>query len=177
MAGALVSTIALLTVWVLLPFAERWQIREDTIAGERTRLLQLQSLVQGQSELRQSLAMRQRAHTSLRGRLLTGSTPALAASGLQALLQAYADQSQVNLDRVDPVAEPGAASKDQLPAIPVRLTGQGDIYGLTALLNRFQYGEKLLVVDELSVNAGGVAGSRPEVLVFSVRLHGLYRPE
>jgi type II secretory pathway component PulM len=176
-AGALVSASALLAVWVVLPFVERWQFREESIATQRARLMQLQSLIQEQSGLRQSLASRQRAHPSVRARLLTGSTPALAASDLQALLQRYADQSQVNLDRVDPVAEPGAPQKGELPAIPVRLTGQGDIYGLTALLNNVQHGEKLLVVDELSVNAGGVAGSHPDVLVFSVRLHGLYRAE
>jgi hypothetical protein len=176
-AGAVVSALALFTVWTVLPFLGRWQAREESIAAQKMRLTQLQSLVRDEPGLRQSLATRRRAHESLGRQLLTGSTPALAASSLQALLQGYADQSQVSLDRVDPVSEPGGAPKDELPSVPVRLSGQGDIYGVTALLNRLQYGEKLLVLDELAVNAGGVAGSHPDVLVFSVRLHGLYRSE
>jgi type II secretion system (T2SS) protein M len=176
-AGALVSSLALLAVWAVLPFAHRWQQREAAIAAQETRLMQLRMRVEGESAARRSLTSRQNARASVRRQLLTGSTPALAASNLQALLQAYADSSRINLDRVDPVADPGAATDQGLPAIPVRLSGQGDIYGLTGLLNRLQYGEKLLVIDELSVNAGGIAGYKPDLLVFSVRLHGTYSPE
>jgi hypothetical protein len=176
-AGALVSALALLTVWAVLPFARRWQERETAIAAQQTRLMQLHSLVEAEDAARQSLTSRQRARSAVRQRLVTGSTPALAASNLQALLQGYADSSRVNLDRVDLVAEPGAASDHALPVIPVRLSGQGDIYGLTGLLKRLQHGEKLLVIDELSVNAGAVAGNQPDLLVFSVRLHGAYTPE
>jgi hypothetical protein len=176
-AGALVSTLALLTVWVVLPFAHRWQEREAAIVAQETRLMQLRRLVEAEDAARQSLTLRQRARDAVRQRLVTGTTPALAASNLQALLQSYADTSRVNLDRVDLVAEPGAASDHALPVIPVRLSGQGDIYGLTGLLNRLQHGEKLLVTDELSINAGAVAGNQPDLLVFSVRLHGTYSPE
>jgi hypothetical protein len=176
-AGALVSVLALLTAWVVLPFARRWQDREMAIAAQETRLTQLRTLVEGEAAAKQRLASRQQARGALRQRLLIGSTPALAASSLQALLQTYADTSRVNLERVDLVAEPGAAEDRALPIIPVRLSGHGDIYGLTALLSRLQHGEKLLVIDELSVNAGAVAGNQPDLLVFSVRLHGAYTPE
>ena len=173
-AGAVVSTLALLAVWVLLPYARRWQDREEAIVAQETRLMQLQRLVEGENAARQNLASGQRARSGLRRRLLTGSTPALAASSLQARLQALADTSRVSLDRIDPMAEPGAAGDHGLPAIPVRLSGKGDIYGLTRFLNGLQRGEKLLVVDELSVNAGDATGQRPDLLVFSVRLHGAY---
>jgi type II secretion system (T2SS) protein M len=176
-AGALVSALALLSVWVVLPLARRWQDREATINLKQTQLAQLQTLVANNGAIRKNLAERQAARVALRQRLLTGSTPALAASNLQALLQGYADASQVSLDRVDVVAAPGTEGGQGLPAVPVRLSGQGDIYGLTSLLDRLQNGEKLLVIDELSVNAGGVAGYRPDLLVFSVRLHGAYTPD
>jgi len=176
-AGALVSTLALLTVWVILPFARRWQDREAAIAAQESRLMQLRMLVVREAQIKQSLAFRQQARSAVRQRLLIGSTPALAASSLQALLQAYADTSRVSLDRVDLVAEPDTAEEQHLLPIPVRLSGQGDIYGLTGLLDRLQHGGKLLVMDELSVNAGGVAGFKPDLLVFSVRLHGAYSPE
>ena len=176
-AGALVSTLALLAVWVVLPYARRWQDREAAIVAQETRLMQLRRLVEAEDAARQNLASGQRARSALRRRLLTGSTPALAGSSLQARLQALADTNRVSLDRIDPMAEPGAATGHGLPAIPVRLSGKGDIYGLTGFLNGLQRGEKLLVIDELSVNAGDAVGQRPDLLVFSVRLHGAYSAE
>lgn len=175
-AGALVSTLALLAVWVVLPFVSRWHDREAAIEVKQSQLAQLRALVEAESATRQSLAARLRARTALRERLLTGATPALAASDLQALLQGYADGSRVTLTRVDLVAQPGAAGDEGLPAIPVRLSALSDIYGLAGLLSRLQYGEKLLVIDELTVNVGAVAGDRPDLLTFSVRLHGAYSP-
>jgi hypothetical protein len=178
-AGAMASTVALLAAWVVLPFVGRWQDREAAIEAKQTQLAQLRALVEAESATRQSLSARLDARTALRERLLTGATPALAASELQALLQQYADESRVTLTRVDLVAESGAADADNegLPAVPVRLSAHSDIYGLAGLLSRFQYGEKLLVIDELTVNARDAGSDRPDLLTFSMRLHGAYSPQ
>jgi hypothetical protein len=175
-AGAAVSTLALLVVWLVLPLVRRWEDREATIAAKQTQLAQLRSLVEDESVIRQSLTARERSRRELRDRLLTGATPALAASSLQALLQNYADGSRVALERVDPVAEPGAAGSEVLPAIPVQLSGRGDIYGLSDLLTRLQYGRKLLAIDELRVTVIA-ADHAPDLLNFSVQLHGVYGAE
>jgi len=175
-AGSLLSTLALLGVWVVLPFVSRWQDREAAIEAKQIQLGQLRRLVGSEAATRQSLSARLRARTALRGRLLTGATPALAASDLQALLQGYADGSRVTLTRVDLVAQPSAPGDEGLPAVPVRLTAHSDVYGLAGLLSRLQYGGKLLVIDELAVNVGAVGGEQPDLLTFSVRLHGAYSP-
>src|SRR2546422_356363 len=110
-------------------------------------------------------------------RLVTGATPALAASVLQGLLQRYADESSVQLDRVDVAGQP-RADKPGLLAIPVQLQGQGDIYGLVDFLYRLQHADKLLVLDELTLSAGFVGafagGTAQQNLSWSLRLHGLY---
>lgn len=175
--GALVSTLALLVAWLVLPYARLWRDREAAIAAQEIRLTQLRRLMEGENAAKQNLTSSQRARGAVRRRLLTGSTPALAASSLQARLQALADTSRVSLDRIDPMAEPGGGSDHGLPTIPVRLSGKGDIYGLTAFVGALQGDEKLLVIDELSVNAGDITGQRPDLLVFSVRLHGAYGAE
>jgi hypothetical protein len=59
------------------------------------------------------------------------------------------------------------------------LQGQGDVYGLVDFLFRVQHGERLLVIDELLVNAGSVRpGPQDSVSVrpmaWSLRAHGLY---
>src|SRR6267143_774183 len=123
------------------------------------------------------------------------SATALVASALQGLLQRYADESSVQLNRVDVASQP-RPDRPGLLAIPVQLQCQGDIYGLVDFLSRLEQGEKVLVVDELSLNAavgvafdpsvGPQAGQNPgprvgprvakpsQYLSWSLRLHGLY---
>src|SRR6266566_3138886 len=95
----------------------------------------------------------------------------------QGLLQRYADESSVQLDRVDVAGQP-RADKPGLLATPVQLQGQGDIYGLVDFLYRLQHADKLLVLDELTLSAGFVGafagGTAHQNLSWSLRLHGLY---
>jgi hypothetical protein len=173
------SALIMVGVWVVLPLAGRWEDREALISARQTQLAQLTALVRGDTAARRTLADRERNRAALRARLLTGGTPALAASNLQALLQGYADASRVTLDRVDLVAEPDDSAKGGLPAIPVQLAASGDIYGLADLLGRLQYGGKLLSIDELRVGTGeaedetGAEGSS-RLLTMSIRLHAVY---
>ena len=176
-AGAAVSAAALFIVLLVLPFAHRWVTREAAIAASREQWTRLQSLVSGESRLRRVLDTVRLAQQSVRGRLLAGTTPAVAASNLQVLLQRYADESAVQLDRVDAVSEAEPSREGGgggLLAIPVRLQVHGDVYGLVDFLYRLQHGEKLLVTDELGINAGLGSTLGSQSLTWSVRLHGLY---
>jgi len=182
-------------VLLVLPLAHRWAVREAAYTASREQWLRLAALVASTDRLQRALDERKRAHAAGEARLVTGATPALAASALQGLLQRYADESSVQLNRVDVASQPRAGQSGLL-AIPVQLQCQGDIYGLVDFLSRLEQGEKLLAVDELSLNAAvGVAfdasvgphagqGSGPRVgrrvakpsqyLSWSLRLHGLY---
>jgi hypothetical protein len=177
-AGLAVSFVALCTTQVVLPFADRWTARERAYAENGEQWARLQSLVVSEGRLRQALNKERDARRASGDLLVPGTTPALAGSGLQALLRRYAEESMLQLDRVD-VAGQAKADRSGLLEIPVSLQGQGDIYGLVDFLFRVQHGERLLVVDELVVNAGYVrpgpqdsGGVRP--LVWTLRAHGLY---
>jgi len=196
LGGAIVSATALLVVLVGLPLTQHWTVRETAYMASREQWLRLRMLVTNTDRLRRALEERKRAHAADEARLVTGATPALAASALQGLLQRYADESSVQLNRVDVVSEPRAGQPGLL-AIPVQLQGQGDIYGLVDFLARLERGETLLVVDDVSLNAAAVmsygprfppnAGGRSrgrvpltservsQLLSWSLRLHGLYR--
>jgi type II secretory pathway component PulM len=184
LGGALTSATALLIVLVGLPLAHRWAVREVAYAASREHWLRLAALTASTDRLRRALDERNLAYAAEEARLVTGATPALAASALQGLLQRYADESSVQLNRVDVASQP-RASQTGLLTIPVQLQCQGDIYGLVDFLSRLEHGEKLLALDELSLNAGfgmgvsPVRGSQPAVapqyLSWSLRLHGLYR--
>jgi len=184
LGGALVSATALVIVLLGLPFAHRWALREAAYTASREQWLRFAALTGNTDGVRRALVERKRAHAPDEARLVTGATPALAASALQELLQRYAEESSVQLNRVDVASQPRAGQPGLL-AIPVQLQCQGDIYGLVDFLSRLEHGEKLLAVDELSLNAGlapairPVRGSRnatvPQYFSWSLRLHGLYR--
>lgn len=171
--GAVVSAGALLIVLVMLPLARRWATREDALRASREQLNRLQVLVASENRLRRALDERNLAYRAASARLIAGTTPALAGSNLQVLLQRFADESAVQLDRVDVVGEP-KADQSGLLAVPARFQGRGDIYGLVDFLYRIERGEKLLVIDELNVNAPFWISDTRQTLVWSVRLHGLH---
>jgi hypothetical protein len=176
-AGLAVSLAALCLTQVILPFADRWVARERAYAESREQWTRLQELVVSEDRLRQGLSRERSVRRASGDLLVPGTTPALAASGLQALLRRYAEESMLQLDRVDVAGQP-KADRPGLLEIPVALQGQGDIYGLVDFLFRVQHGERLLVIDELLVNAGF---ARPlahdggvRTLAWSLRAHGLY---
>ena len=173
LGGAAIGAAALLIVFALLPLADQWTSREASYAASRDRLVRLQSLVESEPRLREALERQRRALQLSVGLMATGSTPALAASNLQALVQRYAEESVVQLDRIF-VAGEAKSDSQGLIAIPVQLQGQGDMYGLVAFLFRLQHGEKLLVIDDFTISAAMPQTDRREFVTWSLTMHGLY---
>jgi hypothetical protein len=171
--GAIIGVLALVFTLVADPLVDRWTAREAQLAANRERWTRLQALVSSEPALREALAARQRTHAATMRLLLVGATPALAASNLQAQLQQYADESFVQLNRVDVVGQP-KAERPELLSIPVMLQGQGDVYGLVDYLYRLQYGQRLLVIDDISINARSAWLAKDQMLLWTVRAHGLY---
>src|SRR3989442_14440355 len=179
--GPIVSAAALVIVLGVVPSARRWAAREATYAASREQWMRLATLATSRDRLQHALDEQQRAFAADEARLVSGATPALAASTLQGLLQRYADESAVQLDRVD-VAGQARPDRPGLLSIPVQLQGQGDIYGLVDFFYRLERGEKLLVIDDLTLNAGGVwvpnpglgGGRQSQRLTWSNCLHGPY---
>jgi type II secretory pathway component PulM len=173
LAGAGIVALVLAITIVVLPALDRWTTREAALAASQDRHARLLALVSSEKDLRQALVQRRRAQAGTVRLLLAGATPALAASNLQALLQQYAEESLVQLNRVDVVGEP-KAERPGLVSLPVVLQGQGDIYGLVDFLYRIQHGQRLLVIDEISINTRSSWRREDQALLWSLRAHGLY---
>jgi Type II secretion system (T2SS), protein M len=173
LAGALAATTLVVLAVVVVPFVRRWTGRETTYAANREQWARLSGVAGGVELLRRARDERLSRSSDV-ARLVTGATPALAASGLQSLLQRYADETAVQLDRVDVAAQP-RTDRGGLLAIPAQLQGQSDIWGLAGFLYSAHAGTVLLVIDELSVNAGTDGHQAGETLIWTLRLHGLYR--
>jgi hypothetical protein len=148
--GGVVSVVALAIVYGVLPFARRWQLREDEIATETERVERLRGLVAHEDRLRDVVAERTRALAAEPQRLLAGRTPALAAASLQSRIQEYADQSRVTVSRLDVVGAPNS-TPEGLPAIPATVSAVGDIYGMIELIVLLQRGPVRLELTEVSV--------------------------
>ena len=172
-AGAGIAALAFLFVLVVLPAIDRWNTREAALSAARERHARLAGLVAAERSLRQTLGRRQSAQAATMRLLLAGASPALAASNLQALLQRYAEESLVQLNRVD-VAGALRAQRPGLASVPVLLQGQGDIHGLVDFLYRVQHGERLLVIEDISINTRTTYLREDQSLTWSLRAYGLY---
>jgi hypothetical protein len=175
--GALVSLLALSVVYGVLPFSRRWSARESAITAKAEQLARLEALVDNEVVLRETTERLENDRERRAQRLLAGSTEALAASSLQTLVRGYAEQSRITLDRVDVAREFQADSAGLIP-VPADLVVHGDVYGLVDFLFYLQNGEKLLVIDGLSVSATQRRRQTgPEMLSWTVSLHGFYVTE
>lgn len=172
-AGAGVSLLAVLTVFVVVPAVGRWVDREAEIELRAEHLARLQSLVDRRASIERRLQELEHDRDVAGRRLLEGETPAVAASSLQLLLNRYATESRLVLDRVDAVTQRGSAGG--ITEIPARIAVRGDIYGLVDLLFYLQHGEKLLVIDDLRVGDARSASGEAALLTISLSLHGYYR--
>jgi len=169
--GAALSAASLLLVLAVLPLSERWSAREQSIAAKRQQLARLTALVGSANSVQRAVDSLRSARGSRTGRVLRGETPALAAAKLQELLREYAEASRVDLEDVDVGGDP-ATDSTGLAAIPVKLSADGDVHGLTELLWQIEHGEKLLIVDELRINARAPQDDGTQRLSWTLRLRG-----
>jgi hypothetical protein len=173
LGGAIVSVVALIAVYGVLPFAKRWVDREAEIAVKAEQLARLETLIEQRDAIQESLVRLRDERGRAGALLLEGETPAVAASRLLELLNRFAQESRVLLDRVDMAGEV-EASGDSLVPIPAQVTARGDIYGLVDLLFYLQHGEKLLVIDDFRMNAARTPGADGQLVTWTIALHGYY---
>jgi hypothetical protein len=170
-AGIAIPVVGILLAVTIAPIARRWNDREDQIAAETERLARLRGLVANEAQLDE--AVRTRGTTVETGpqRLLTGRTPAVAASVLQSTLQDFANQSRVTISRLDVAGAPETGASG-LPMLPANISAIGDLYGITELLSRIQHGPLLLEITDLTVRPNSAL--KGELLQLSVTLRGAY---
>ena len=168
--GAAISVVALFIAYGVVPFARRWQAREDVIAAEADRLARLRSLIASESALRDSAVQKAAALAATPQRLLSGRSTALAAAALQSALQGYADASQVTVSQLDVAGEPDTTAA--LPVIPATISAIGDIHGITDLLVAIQHGPLALEIADLSIRQN--AALRGDLLQATLTLQAAY---
>ncbi|MEJ2546457.1 MAG: type II secretion system protein GspM [Gemmatimonadota bacterium] len=175
--GGVVAVLLLLVFRVAFPVASRWNERETRIEAQAEQLARVEARVATRAELRATLDSLEARREATARRLIDGNTAALAASSLQSLINGYALRSGVSVIRIDSDVDRGTDGDEiGLIEIPLRLSARGDIWGLVDLLFYIENGEKLLVIDELSVSGARSIGAERQTMSWTLRLHGLFAP-
>ncbi|MGV3711301.1 MAG: GspMb/PilO family protein [Gemmatimonas sp.] len=162
---------------VLIPQARAWGERESLISAARARLDSLSLATAQQPGLEATVQLRETELSALPQRILRSRSRALAASALQSLVQEMAESSNVTVTRLDvagDVASEIANSASGRPSagdVPITLTANGDIYGLTELLRQIQTGRFVIVVDKLQTQNNSALRGAPDVLQIALSLH------
>lgn len=153
-----VASAVVVVVALGLPAARHWRAREDAIAARTAELARLRGLAEGgDALLAPALGARRELMAGLPHRPLRAESPDLAAGALQALLQQYADDSQLTVLQLDAAGAPDTTSAGT-PALPATLVATGDIYAVADLLSRVEQGAVLLEIRDATVQA--LAGQR-----------------
>lgn len=147
--GVAVSIVAIVVAFGILPLERRWSQREALIGSRAGNVARLRSLASREGELRNALSSRQRGGGSVR-LVVTGRTHALAAAALQSVIQGYASQSRVTINRLDVAGAPDTAGV-VLPMIPGSLQAVGDIHGISEFLTRITTGTPSIEIKEMTI--------------------------
>lgn len=148
--AAVVSIVALVTAYGVLPFARRWSAREESIAAKREQLARLTWLVQNEARLTRSADARERALDAAPRRLIVGESPSLASAELQRVVLELAETSQLQVQQVDVVSATADAQADGAK-VGAHLSAVGDVAGLAEFLERLSRGTTYTQVHEIDV--------------------------
>ena len=132
----------------------------------------LRWLIEHESELQRAASVQLTRTGSVdRPRLISGRSPALAASALQTLVQGYADEAGVTVRELN-VASASDSSSAGSDGIPATISAIGDIWGVSGFVSRLQHGTTLLDIREIGVSPNPAL--RGELLQLSVVLRAPY---
>jgi len=171
-AGAVLG-LAVLFAYGILPFARRWNAREELIATRAEQVARLTWLAEHEPELRRAAADRlTRVGSMERPRLLAARSPALAGSALQTLVQGYADETGVTVRELNVAGPSDSTSAVGAEAIPATVSAIGDIWGVSNFVSRLQHGTTLIDIREIGVSPN--PSLRGELLQLSLVLRAPY---
>lgn len=164
--------MAFVFAYGIVPFARHWSAREELIVTRAEQVERLRWLASHEADLQQAATIRA-SHTAgaARPRILTGRSPALAASVLQTVLQGYADDAGITVNQLN-VSGAVDSTTAGMPSIPVTVSAVGDIYGVADFVSRIQHGTTLLDVREVGISPNPAL--RGELLQLSLVIRAPY---
>lgn len=170
--GALALLLFLVINYIILPFiqSER-EIREGTEQKEVT-LEQYERIIAGRAEVEKQLAQVKKKQTQLNAKLLTGSTPSLAAADMQKMLEKIAATHDLEMKSVK--VQDGEKQGDLL-TIPLEIRLQTDLERTRKFLADIEKSQKYLIVPSLKIS---VQNQRdPKEVIVTMVVTGFFMKE
>lgn len=155
--AAVVAAGAFAWVYGVEPLAERRSLLAERIAAREELLARQRRLLDREPRYAQELAVLQAELAVRRARLLPGDKAPLAASELQKLVKATAQDTgvEVRSERILPTSERGGYTE-----VPLEVTLSGPIRALTAFVHRLEGTPVTLGVTDLKLRVVSVAAPR-----------------
>jgi Tfp pilus assembly protein PilO len=170
--GALALLLFLVSNYIIIPFiqSER-EIREGTEQKEVT-LEKYERIIAGRAEVEKQLAQVKKKQTQLNAKLLTGSTPSLAAADMQKMLEKIAATHDLEMKSVK--VQDGEKQGDLL-TIPLEIRLQTDLERTRKFLADIEKSQKYLIVPSLKIS---VQNQRdPKEVIVTMVVTGFFMKE
>ncbi len=170
--GAVTLLLYLVVNYVVMPFLERErEIREGTEQKEVT-LEKFEKIIAGRAEVEKQLVQVKRKQTQLNSKLLTGSTPSLAAAEMQKMLEKISATHDLELKSVK--VQDGEKQGDLL-TIPLEIRLQTDLDRTRKFLADIEKNQKYLIVPSLKIS---VQNQRdPKEVIVTMVVTGFFMKE
>ena len=170
--GGLAMLLFVIYNYIITPFIESEQnIREGTEQKEMT-LQKFERIITERTEVEKQLAQVRRKQTQLNAKLLTGSTPSLAAAEMQKMLEKISSTHDLELKSVK--VQDGEKEGDFL-TIPLEIRLQTDLERTRKFLADIEKNQKYLIVPTLKIS---VQNQRePKEVIVTMVVTGFFMKE
>jgi Tfp pilus assembly protein PilO len=170
--GAAALLLFLVVNYIIVPFIEsEGEIRDGTEQKEVT-LEKFEKIIAGRAEVEKQLAQVKKKQSQLNAKLLTGSTPSLAAAEMQKMLEKISAAHDLELKSVK--VQDGEKQGDLL-TIPLEIRLQTDLDRTRKFLADIEKNQKYLVVPSLKIS---VQNQRdPKEVIVTMVVTGFFMKE
>jgi Tfp pilus assembly protein PilO len=170
--GAAGLLLFLVINYIIIPFIEsEREIKEGTEQKEVT-LEKFEKIIAGRAEVEKQLAQLKKKQTQMNAKLLTGSTPSLAAADMQKMLEKISGTHDLELKSVK--VQDGEKQGDLL-TIPLEIRLQTDLERTRKFLADIEKNQKYLIVPSLKIS---VQNQRdPKEVIVTMVVTGFFMKE
>lgn len=170
--GAAGLLLFLVINYIIIPFIEsEREIKEGTEQKEVT-LEKFEKIIAGRAEVEKQLAQVKKKQTQMNAKLLTGSTPSLAAADMQKMLEKISGTHDLELKSVK--VQDGEKQGDLL-TIPLEIRLQTDLERTRKFLVDIEKNQKYLIVPSLKIS---VQNQRdPKEVIVTMVVTGFFMKE
>ena len=170
--GGLAVAAFLFITYVITPFFESEQEIRDKTEQREGLLKKYEKIINQKSEVEKNLAQMKRELSKIKGKLLKGSTPSLAAAEMQKMLEKISKVHDLELKSVK-VKE--AEKEGDFLVIPLELRLTTDLNRTRKFLTDLEKNQKYLIIPQLKIS---VKNQRdPKEVIVTIVVSGFFMEE